>query len=314
MDGLSMLFGLLILIFFGLVFGINFTNTKTTKEGFQDSSSQPVSKTESQLRPVLDALAFYNSPGGTLPGSGNTDGEQLCTIFQQLRVNMAQTIIGEQKNSEAFAAATSAQASGSSMNDVYATATASNNSPTTLTNEEVAKQVEQIIASGIPGGSLPCPLLIYPQPGANDYQWLTFLYSIPDDFGARVVLMAMYADSKIGDSSNQLGTAMNKKTDLSPAAPPVSEAFIDVCTTDLAMKKREELREQSCTLPETLDPIQFQLAIADKLNKLITTKNTILTQNLVNPQTPINPTILSIQAKLKKLDQQKAALNKIMGS
>jgi hypothetical protein len=201
------------------------------------------------------------------------------------------------------------------MNDVYAAATAANNSPTTLSNEEVAKQVEQIIANGVPGGSLPCPLLIYPQPGANDYQWLTFLYSIPDDFGARVVLMAIYADSKIGDSSDQLGTAMNKKTtDLSPAAPPVSEAFIDVCPTDLAIKKREDLREQSCTLPETLDPVQFQIAISEKLNRLTRTKNNLLTQHLVNPQTPINPMIVSIQTKLKKLDQQKATLNKIMGS
>ena len=290
-------------------------NTKSTEEGFEDSSeTSTVSETESQVRPFLDALAFYNSPGGTLPGSGKTDGEELCAIFQQLRVNMAQSIIGQQKSSDILYAASTAQASGASVNDIYSVAVSANNATTNLTNQEVAKQVEETIANGVPGGSLPCPLLNYPQPGANDTQWLSFLYNIPDDFGARVVLMAMYADSKVGGYSAELDTAMNKKTtDMPQLSSSPSEAFMDICSTDLAIKKRENLREQSCTLPETITPEQFKQAITNKLNTLSRTKDSVLTQNNVNPLTPINPLIVSVKARMQKFNQQIKKLNEIMG-
>jgi len=292
---------------------MNFTNTNTTKEGFYIgfSDAAAVSKTEAKVRPILDSLAFYNNPGDL------SDGEQLCKIFQQLRVNMAQTIIGEQKNSNAMAAATAVQSSGGNMNDVFAAATTANNASVNSTNAEVSQQVEQILQNAIPGGALPCPLLNYPQPGSSDIQWITFLYSIPDDFGARVVLMALYADKTIADSSGQLDKAINMKTtDLSPA--PASEAFIDICPTDLAAKKREDMKEQTCTLPESLDPAQYEMAISEKIDRLMKTKDRILMSNISDPviaqyaSLTIHPQIVSVQAKLLKLDQQKAQIQQIM--
>lgn len=276
MNGLSMLFGVLIIVFLAVVLFLNFFNTPLTKpEGFddapaskgQDKGQSPI---ETQIRAVLDPMAFYNSPDGTPYGSGNTDGEQLCSLFTKVREALS-------KN----------EASGQ-----------------TLSDSEVSKRVEESLRAKIPGGALPCPLLKYPVSGSSDLEWLSFLQAIPVDFGARVVLMAQYADYELTTTASKLKDALGGKVDI----PALKESFISVCPPTLANKKRDDKKQLSCELPEDLSPAQIQQAVAMILQQLVAQKTTILKANMVNPAMNIHASVKDAKAAADYLKTQQAAM------
>lgn len=282
MDGLSILLGVLIFVFFIVVFGMNFLNSTTNKgskghkEGFTDAGS-----TEAEVRATLDSLAFYISPDGTKFGSGTTDGEQLCTLFTLVRETLA-------KN----------EAAGQKLDDA-----------------EISKRVEATLESKIPGGALPCPLVKYPSSNSTDLEWLSFVQSIPQDFGARVVLMARYADTEITSVATQLQSALSGNVPI-PTLPPITppspsttqEPFINVCPPRIASKKRDDNEEASCTLPENLTPEQISPAITSVLRVLVDTKNSILVSNSIDPKSPIHEHIKNATKSANYLKAQQKAI------
>ena len=219
MDGLSILFGILTVLFLVVVVSMNILGTQAApsiksieldQEGFASGNSQRLTPSsghgqsegftsadqESQptlgtkIKKVLDPLAFYTNPVQP-EGTPIPEGKDLCTIFDKVRQSHSQSIKGMS---------------------------------TSMSDGELMKKVEAQLVIDIPGGALPCPLLQYPADTATDLEWLTWLQTIPSDFGARVVLMASYADDKLTIVANSLKDALAGDIEL----PELSkESFID---------------------------------------------------------------------------------------
>ena len=161
-----------------------------------------------------------------------------------------------------------------------------------ISDQEAKNRVEAALAIKIPGGALPCPLFTYPK-AASDLEWLDFLQKIPVDFGARVVLMAIYAQGFLADKENILKDALSGN-----GTPPVSDGFA-VCTPDLADSRRAEkqkVKGESCTLPEDLSPAQIQEAITKLLKDLVANKNTVLKTKKIDPTIDIKPLLTQAKA------------------
>ena len=157
-----------------------------------------------------------------------------------------------------------------------------------ISDQEVNKRVEAALALKIPGGALPCPLLTYPKAGSSDLEWLDFLQQVPSDFGARVVLMAIYAQGFLADKEQILKDALSGK-----GTPPISDGFT-VCSPDVATSRRAEKKtktDERCTLPEDLSPEDLQEAVTTLLKALVANKNTILKEKKINPNTDVEALI-----------------------
>lgn len=226
MDGLSVLFGILTVLFLVVVVSMNILGTQAApsiksieldqegfvstegftsadgrrftpnsghvqSEGFASDASQESKPTlGTKIKKVLDPLAFYTNPVQP-EGTPIPEGKDLCTIFDKVRQSLAQSIKG---------------------------------TSTSISDGELMKKVEAQLAIDIPGGALPCPLLQYPADTATDLEWLSWLQTIPSDFGARVVLMASYADNKLTTVANSMKDALSGNIEL-PELP--KESFID---------------------------------------------------------------------------------------
>ena len=275
MDRLSTLFGTLILIFLLVILGMNFINlirTVKSTEGFVVNTSA----IETQVRAVLDPMAFYNTPAtlqqATPDSTSNSDGEQLCTLFTQVRDTLA-------KNEGAGQ---------------------------TLSDAEISKRVETTLASSIPGGALDCPLLKYPSSNSTDLEWLAFVQAIPEDFGARVVFMAQYADTEMTSVSSQMKDALSGNITVPTL---IKEPFaVNVCPANIAKKKRDDQEESACSLPEDLSPEQIQEAIATALQNLLDKKNTILKAKFIDPTTTIHQNIVNATNAAAYLNKQHDAI------
>ena len=259
-----MLFGILILIFLIVVFGMNFMNTRLSKEGFVTNDSKQ-GDTEKQVRAVLDPMT---SP----------DGEELCSVFTMVRDTLA-------KN----------EAAGKNLDDA-----------------EIAKRVEATLESKIPGGALPCPLLKYPASDATDMEWLSFVQSIPEDFGARVVLMAVYADSELSSIASQMQAVIGGNVTI-PKVPLVSgtpavEPFINVCPPRIAKKKRDDNEEAACKLPESLSPQEVKEGITSVLQVLVDTKNAILQSKGIIPSINIHTHVVNAKKAATYLKQKQTEI------
>jgi len=164
-----------------------------------------------------------------------------------------------------------------------------------ITDAEAKSRVEAALAIKISGGALPCPLLKYPKAGSSDLDWLDFLQKVPSDFGARVVLMAVYAQGTLADSEKILKDALSGN-----GTPPVSDGFA-VCSPDVADSRRAEKQKQgkgengTCTLPEELSPAQIEEAVNKLLKDIVANKTTILKSKKIDPA--INIKTLLTQAK-----------------
>ena len=168
-----------------------------------------------------------------------------------------------------------------------------------ITDQEANKRVEAGLALKIPGGALPCPLLTYPKPGSSDLDWLDFLQRVPSDFGARVVLMAIYAKGFLTDKEQMLKDALSGKGEV-----PVSDGFT-VCTPDLATSRRAEKKPvQPCTLPEDLSPQDIDDAVTKLLKELVAQKNTILKEKKIDPTVNIEELIKTATVSAKYIKEK----------
>jgi hypothetical protein len=186
------------------------------------------------------------------------DSKDLCPLFSVIRTNMM-------KNAKA----------GQDISD-----------------QEAAKRVEADLAIKIPGGALPCPLLTYPKAGSSDLEWLDFLQKVPSDFGARVVLMAVFAQGFLATTEQTMKLALSGN-----GTPPVAEGFA-ICSPDVADSRRAEKQNKgsTCTLPEDLGPDQIKEAVTKLLKDLVGNKTTILKSKKIDPLLDIKPLIT--QAKV----------------
>jgi hypothetical protein len=129
---------------------------------------------------------------------------------------------------------------------------------------------------------------------------------IPDDYGARIVFMAMYAKDFLGQNAEDLKSALSGK-------PPESqgggtEQFASICPPDVAASRREEaLRKskESCVLPETLSAEEIQEAITERLKVIVSTKTKSLQAKGINPTIDIIPIIKEAEKSAVYLNQKK---------
>ena len=165
-----------------------------------------------------------------------------------------------------------------------------------ISDQEAAKRVEADLAIKIPGGALPCPLLKYPKAGSSDLEWLDFLQKVPSDFGARVVLMAVFAQGFLAMTEQTMKLALSGN-----GTPP--EGF-EICSPDVADSRRAEKKDTTCTLPEDLNPAQIQEAVTKLLKDLVGNKTTILKSKKLDPLLDIKPLITQAKASAAYLSQK----------
>jgi len=193
------------------------------------------------------------------------NSEELCPLFTTIRANMA-------KNEKAGQ---------------------------DITDAEAAKRVEAELSLKISGGALPCPLLRYPKAGSTDLEWLDFLQKVPSDFGARVVLMAVYAQGFLSTTETTLKLALSGN-----GTPP--EGFT-ICSPDVADSRRAEASASAkgeCTLPEDLTPAQIKEGVTTLLKKLVANKTTILKSKQIDPAINIKPLITQAKASAVYITQK----------
>ncbi len=164
-----------------------------------------------------------------------------------------------------------------------------------ISDAEAERRVEAQLAQKIPGGALPCPLLTYPKPGSGDIEWLAFLQKVPPDFGARVVLMAVYAKE----------TLEKYKSDVSSS---FKESFVDICTPTLAESKRKEKAKQDCTLPEDAKPDEIETQVNSLLQKLVEQKQKILKEKGISLETDIGLLVTQANQSQKFLQEQQTKI------
>jgi hypothetical protein len=167
-----------------------------------------------------------------------------------------------------------------------------------ISDQEAAKRVEADLAIKIPGGALPCPLLTYPKAGSTDLDWLDFLQKVPSDFGARVVLMAVFAEGFLTTTEETMKLALSGN-----GTPPTGEGFA-ICSPDVADSRRAEKMDKPCTLPEELGPAQIKEAITKLLKELVANKTTILKSKQIDPLIDIKPLIARSKVSAAYLDKK----------
>ena len=173
--------------------------------------------------------------------------------------------------------------------------------PTGVSDTEAAKRVEANLAIKIPGGALKCPLLNYPKAGSTDLEWLSFLQTIPSDFGARVVFMAIFAKEYLSEVESTLKAALSGN-----GTVPNVEGFA-VCTPDVAATRRAEKAAKVqgvCTLPEEMSQKEIEDAVTELLKQLVAQKITILNSKKIDPNIDINPLIADANKSLSYIDKK----------
>ena len=264
MDGLVLLFGVLTLIFVGLVLAMNVVNTTAqsqsqlpSSDGFVDAPAAAATLPP-KIRAVLEPMT--------------ANGDDLCALYTILR----QTGM---KNAKA--------GPGDPPSDA-----------------EAARRVEAEFALKIPGGALPCPLLTYPKDGATDLDWLAFLQAIPADFGARIVFMALYARDTLKEQLTTIKHSLGEGfRSLNVAYTDEGFQAICTPDVAASRRSAAQAKEAAgCTLPEDLSPAQINQAATDLLKSLVATKMSALNAKLISPTLDIAPIVkeaMSYAAQLK---------------
>jgi hypothetical protein len=171
-----------------------------------------------------------------------------------------------------------------------------------LSDAEAEQKVNKTLATSIPGGALPCPLLTYPSSDKvkSNKDWLIWLQTnVPEDFAARIVLMSVYAHQTLKDTVQKLNAALGGAPEGFSDPPPV-------CPPSLAESRRKEAAQEACVLPEELNDKQIEDSIDAYLKKIIANKNIILKAKSVNPETDIRPLISEAKQFATELKEKEA--------
>jgi hypothetical protein len=175
MDKLYLLFGILTTVFVLIVFGMNIHDyyNAMRKEGFADTlKPTPVmpppmpSAVATKIKAFMDSFSLNATP----EGNPTTEGATLCEIYADMRKAGIQRANAEGIEDNAAASA----------------------------------KAEATLKENIPGGALPCPLVQYPSNSATDEEWLAWFNAVPEDYGARIVFMVLYADETLPPSVEKI--------------------------------------------------------------------------------------------------------------
>ena len=155
--------------------------------------------------------------------------------------------------------------------------------------EEVVKRVEKALELKIPGGALPCPLLKYPQDSSTDAEWLAFLKKIPADFGARVVLMAVFANKELTEAEANIRKSLSNV--------PSADGFLTLPPNILHTPSQqfEDYSKGQGT----------QENITTLLKTLVANKITILKSNNIDPSIDIAPLIAQAKKSAEFLNKKR---------
>lgn len=269
MDVLTILFAFFTFVFLLLIVGaITINAVSVSKERFEDAggkASSPAAAGSASSEEIATKVRAVIDP---MAASFDTD---LCAIYAKLReISKKNEMTGQQ-----------------------------------ITEKEAEARVEKNLALQIPGGALPCPLVKYPRSGSGPVEWLSWLQSLPDDFGSRVVFMAIYADTFLYNNLNDLRSALK-------LSPDTVQGFADICPPDIATSRRAEAAKKatkaaasSCKLPEDATEEDIEIAITKRLETLVATKEKILAEKNIDLKT------LSVEAYIGRAKKNLAALDKI---
>ena len=285
MDSLSILFISILFIALLLILLVNMrnhqkpfviviNNLEPTKEGFEDTpQSSPLAQ---KIQTILKTFT-------------GTKSKELCDLLQFIRKTKIDQAL-EKKYDE--------------------TKPIDENLPPqelpSLTQSEAEKKVDAELALQIPGGPLSCPLLKYPKPTATDLEWLDFLQKLPSDFGARVVLMALYTRNTLQKALADIIEIKNEASKITTQEP-----FISLCPPSVADTRRAERKTKEtagCTLPEDASPQQIKSAVEETLKKLSSEKLSILKGKNIDPLINVDTLVNEAIALKIEIDTEKALL------
>ena len=236
---MSVLLSLLTILFLGIIFYINLSPSflsRSSSEGFEDE------KKGESLTKDPDAEIKKTIKKTLNDFTYNLDSE-LCSLFEKVR----KTMMKNEKSSNP-----------------------------SLSESDIKKRVDDSINLKIPGSALPCPLVKYPSDSESLLVWATWLSSLPDDFGARVVFMILFAQKTLSE------TEQNLKDALSGKKAAMEEAFTAICPPDVAAGKRKKQLSDSCELPENMKTEDLIKSIQQKLQTLESTKIKVLKEKNIS--------------------------------
>ena len=177
-----------------------------------------------------------------------------------------------------------------------------------ISEEEAMARVEKQLALGIPGGALPCPLLVYPKKGSSDLEWLDFLQKVPSDFGARVVFMAIYAMTTLAKQEARLKAVLAGEK-VPDEDTQQTEGFATICPPDVATTRRAEKKAkdlQNCVLPEDIDPKTIEVSVQELLKNLVSMKIKLLKQVNMDPAIDLKPILQKARESAAFLKEKQA--------
>lgn len=277
MDGLSVLFGILTIVFLGVVVGMNtmnsFQKAPTGKEGFESPSQSSV---ELSIRKILDSMAV----------------PELCPLFETVRANMRKNEAAGQQISE--------QEVISRVEKTLSLAIPGGALPCPLFTYPRA-------------GSSDLEWLDFLQKIPSNFgARVVFmaLYARNQLVKTQITLDGNLKRLKNRDIKGLIAKALGLQPEpLTETEIQQDEAFVALCPPDVADTRRAEKANKqsaSCALPEEMTPQQIQDAITSLLKTLVATKTSMLKSKSVDPAIDIKPIIAQAQQAAAALDSKKS--------
>ena len=178
-----------------------------------------------------------------------------------------------------------------------------------ISSEEATRTVEATLASKISGGALPCPLLTYPADTAPVEEWISFLESVPVDYGSRVVFMILYAkeelETRVIDIDAALQGKPNKTESFTVFPPTVSDTRSMERLKNPSPVEGFEEKDKDKETPEQ----KQQKRVKTLLDKLVKTRNDNLSGKGLSSNIDLAPYIASAQQSIAYIKDKQNKLN-----
>lgn len=281
MDGLSVLFGILTVVFIGVVLGmntINITTNSTQNTKVLENFEVQQSGVETQIRKILDPMAV----------------PELCPLFESVRANM-------RKN----------EAAGQQISEQEITARVEK----TLDLAIPGGALPCPLLTYPKTGASDLEWLDFLQKVPADFgARVVFmaLYARNQLVKTEITLAGNLKRLKNREIKSQVAKALGLPPEPLTQAEleqDSAEGFAALCPPDVADTRRAEKANKqaaSCQLPEELSPQQIQDAITGFLKKIVATKDATLKAKGVDPAIDIKPIIAQAQKAASALDARKS--------
>lgn len=176
-----------------------------------------------------------------------------------------------------------------------------------ISPEEATRTVEATLATKIPGGALPCPLITYPDDTAPVEEWISFLENVPVDYGSRIVFMIVYAKEELETRVRDIDAALK-------GTPNKTESFTVFPPTVADTRSMERLKNPSPVEgfeekdKETPEQKQ-QKRVKALLDKIVKTRNDNLGGKGLSSNIDLAPYIASAQQSIAYIKDKQNKLN-----